>query len=477
MKALRLMAAQAFRVFALIVVALVLYFPAYKNTMIAYGPVLIGLAVVVALHQKLKDGWACAPLQTLSNPAFFALALGGPALLQLGLVLLLRPMPSFDGQFVYDEAVALVQTGRMSPLTYYPPLQTWWYAGWFKCFGISPLVAQLSHIPLHALVTGLTFGFARATVARHARLAALGVAYYPSFLGYVLATPYYHYLYTAMIVATAWGWVAALRRARCAALAGLASGLGALAKATQLIAPAQAMMFWMLVPHEDAAARPARALAVRTGLFLAVMALVIAPWTARNQRVFGEPVLVCTSGGLVLHSANNPESNGLYSGLPDAVEIDSPAAMLAHSRASAAQAKQFMFEHPVRFIELALVKILHTWGGEATFAELINRGGASLGRVEDLFSGAFFMGWVLVAGLWGSVSLTALRSRLPLDPIEWAAAVTIFSNAAVYAVFEGGDRHHLPLVPLIVVATLALAERYRQTCAAASSSAPSVPRM
>ena len=33
-------------------------------------------------------------------------------------------------------------------------------------------------------------------------------------------------------------------------------------------------------------------------------------------------------------------------------------------------------------------------------------------------------------------------------------AVLVLSNAAVYLVFEGGDRHHLPLVPLIMAILL-----------------------
>ena len=44
-----------------------------------------------------------------------------------------------------------------------------------------------------------------------------------------------------------------------------------------------------------------------------------------------------------------------------------------------------------------------------------------------------------------------LRSRRPAFRALAAlglAAVLVLSNAAVYLVFEGGDRHHLPLVPL-----------------------------
>lgn len=463
MNRVRQLTALLFRSMALLVLGLVLLFPSHKDLTIVYGPLLLALGLALSLHRRFQTGWS--PFESLRAPAYFALLVIGPALLQMALLLLLRPEPMFDGKFVYEEAVALAKTGQMSPLTYYPPAQTGWYALWFKLFGVSPLVAQCSHLPLHALVSLLTYGLARSTVPRHARIAGLAVAWYPGFVGYVLATPYYHYLYTAGVVATAWAWVSAVKCPRNAVVAGLASGFGALAKATQLIAPAQAVLFWLLAPSADgkSTARLARIWKLVL-LFVCGMAIVIAPWTFRNWKIFGELVPVCTSGGLVLYSANNEESNGLYSGVPDAASIDSPHAMLAHSRESADRAKRFIRENPGRFLSLAWNKILHTWGGEATFAELINNRGQSLGWAEDLFSAAFFLGWACIVGFWAAVSITALNARLPLSAIELASAIVIGSNAAVYALFEGGDRHHLPMVPLIVVSAFALVNHRAKAC-------------
>ncbi|HMP74721.1 MAG TPA: glycosyltransferase family 39 protein [Kiritimatiellia bacterium] len=441
--------AHAIRAFAVVVLVLVLCFPAYKNLLIVYGPMLVVLWVGALLHRRLRNGWN--PMLGWPRIQFLLLAFIGPAVLQAGLLLWLRPEPMFDGRFVYEEALLLTQTGRMPPLTYYPPAQTWWYAGWFAVWGAHPLVAQFSHVPLHAVVTALTYGLAARVAPGRARLVAVAVAWYPSFVGYVLTTPYYHYLYTAMVVATTWAWLAALDRPRVALGAGLASGLGALTKATQLIAPAQALLFWLVCPSPSHPASRIPHLASRILLFLLGMALVITPWTIRNWRVFDDFVPVCTSGGLVLWSANNPESNGLYSGLPDKAAIETPADMLAHSRNASAAAKQFILENPARFIQLAGIKLMHTWGGEATFAELINRRGQPMGRPEDLFSLLFYAGWVLVAALWAAASIAAWRARLALSPLECAVALIVLSNAAVYMVFEGGDRHHLPFVPLVIL--------------------------
>lgn len=439
---------------SLFVLGLVLYFPLHKGLPIAYGPLFIALGLALAVHRRLEADWN--PLGAWRSSAYVTLLILGPALVQIILILCLRPVPVSDGKFVYDEAIAFLTTGQMAPLTYYPPAQTWWYALWFRLFGASPLVAQLSHVPLHALVTGLTYGLARSVVPRHARIAGLLVAWYPSFIAYVLITPYYHYLYTACVVATAWGWVASLKRVGCAFPAGLASGLGALTKATQLIAIGQSFLFWTLAPKGQIEPLPRVSQRAKAIVLFAIgMGVIIAPWTVRNWKVFGEPVLVCTSGGLVFHSANNETSNGLYSGLPDDVAIDSPRAMLEHSRASAELAKRFIREHPGQFLALSWNKILHTWGGESTFVELINNRGRALPAwLDDSLSALFFAGWTFIIGLWAAGSLHAHRARARLTAIELATAIVLGSNFLVYAIFEGGDRHHLPVIPLIVLTAL-----------------------
>lgn len=452
-------------VFPLLVLLCVLVFPAYKGVWAGYLPVVLGLGLGVAAlagrdrWREYVGGWS------RGRDMLWLYLL--PALVQVMLVVLFRPEARFDGLFVYQQADVFVRTGAMDPMTYYPPAQTWWYAGWFAVFGVSTLVAQLSHIPLSLGVTWATRGLAGAVSenASAARLAALAVAWYPSFLGYVLTTPYYHYLYTFLTVGMVWGLMAGFRvqvsgfrrsEGRLFLLAGVAAGLGALTKAVQLIAPLQVVTWlgvWLAIHGggERDARVPWGRVSGLLAVFLVGMGMVLAPWMVRNYQVFDAVVPVCTSGGLVLYSANHPGSNGLYSGLPDDVALETPEEMLAHSKASSARAKTFMREQPGAFLGLAWRKFLHTWGGEATFAELINYRGRHPARMEDGFSLAFYLGWTTLVGAWGLGSFLAWRRRCPLGAFELLAGVILLSNAAVYMVFEGGDRHHLPLVPLLVV--------------------------
>lgn len=452
----------AYRVLALLAWAALLVFPAYKGVWSGYVPVIAGGVAAWLVQCRLNPG-TMVDLR-LPQRWFLPLVLVGPALIQTGLLLWLRPEPLFDGRFVFEEARTLLASGRMSEMTYYPPAQTWWYAAFMRLFGDSALVAQLSHLPLGAAVTLATYALARRVLPfDRARWVTAAVAFYPSYLGYVLVTPYYHYLYTALTVLLG---VLLLRSAETsggsALLAGACAGAGALAKATQLIAPAQALLFWLLAPPAPGGRSR---VAVRFALFLAGMAVVLAPWVGRNVRVFGEPVWVCTSGGLVLYSANNPESNGLYSSLPDEVKLDDPRAMLAHSRACSARARAFILEHPGSFVRLAAAKFLHTWGNESTFTDLINRRGRSVPQVERMLSAIFLAGWSAVVWLWAAGAWRAIRFRASPPTVEILAACLVLPNVLVYLLFEGGDRHHLPFIPLILVSAVALAGPARRLAA------------
>lgn len=453
-------AAAKIRLFPLIVAGCVLAFPAYKGMVVGYVPVFAGLAIAVALLLgKDAASRAAAPDHRY---VWSILLYAAPALVQFGLLLVFRPAPLFDGLFVYRHAEVLAATGAMDPMTYYPPAQTWWYASWFAAFGVSPLVAQLSQIPLSLGVTWTVYQLTRNLAdERSARLAALATAWYPSFVVYVLTTPYYHYLYTLLTVVMTWGVMRFHQSDRFGVglgwmlVAGLAAGAGALTKAVQLIAPLQVLTWWFVLGLRTSP--PWRKWASGFAVFAFGMAAWLGPWMLRNHQVFDDWVPVCTSGGLVLYSANNPDSNGLYSAMPDEVVLSTPAEMLAHTRWCSDQAKRFMVEQPLAFLDLAWRKFLHTWGVEATFTELINWRGEGRGWIKPAFSAVAATGWAAMVALWAWSAWRRRAARASLTVFEIWAGVLILSNALVYVIFEGGDRHHLPLVPLMVVL---LAERW-----------------
>ncbi|MBN2561230.1 MAG: hypothetical protein JXQ75_09900, partial [Phycisphaerae bacterium] len=288
-----------------------------------------------------------------------------------------------------------------------------------------------------------------------ARAAVLIAAFYPAFVCFVLTTPYYYYLYTAAVCGTAYFWLRSLREhgwIRDAALSGLAAGVGSLSKAVLLVAPAQALAVWI------SGQRPFRGgrLSAWFAAFLLVFSLVLAPWVLRNYRVFGAFVPVCTSGGPVLLSANNPDSNGLFTSLPGEADVDTPEEMLSFSRESTRQALAFMKSQPGCFARLVALKILHTWGNETTFTEQINVRGEPNRLLDMGLSFLFQTAWCLLVMCWAVASFRAFRLGREASPLELVVAVVVVANALVYMVFEGGARHHLPLVPLLVPCVMAM---------------------
>ncbi len=436
-----------FRCAGLATLALLIYFPVFKGMGLGLVPVALGLAGG-AVAWRLAD--RAGGIERIRESTFVTLLIFLPVAIQVALIGGFRSQPTFDGLFVYREAVALVNTGRMSELTYYAPGQIWYYAVFFKLFGASYMVAQLAQVPLFGAMIWAGYRIARRVMPMApARWAGIGIAVYPSSLLYVLVTPYYYYLYTLLILLMVWSWLAAAgdERRWAAAAGGAAAGVGALTKAVLLIAPVQALAFWILAAGRWMRGR----LWGHAILFVVAMAVVIAPWAWRNANVFGEPVLICTSGGLVLYSANNPESDGLYSYLPDDVKIESPQEMLAHSRWCSEQALAFMRENPASFLRLVWLNLLHTWGTETTYVELINADGHSLGRLDPALRFLVQTGWGMLVLLWAAMAWRKLRAGAPATPVELIVSILVLSKWAVYSVYEGGARHHLPIVPILII--------------------------
>ena len=440
--------AGVFRLGAMAVVLMMLFFPAFKGMWIGYIPLLVGgllLGGLVRFHRSMSAG-----LMALSGARFLWLIVLVPVVVQMALILLFRSVPTFDGFFVYREAKTLAESGGMSPLTYYAPGQIWYYAIFFRLFGASFLVAQLCQLPLVGLIPVLSYGIAkRAMPVAPARVAALLIALYPGLLGYILVTPYYFYMYTVSILLVVWAWLKVLDHPEdrfSAMWGGAAAGWGALTKATLLVAPVQTLFFWLVAGGTLFHRRRWTAWL----LFTLVMAAVIAPWALRNKQVFGETVLINTSGPLVFYSANNPESDGLYSPIPDEAPIHTPEEMLAHMDWCNEQAWNFIRERPAAFAHLVWLKLLHTWGTETTFVELINRNGESLGVWDPLLRFVVQVGWAALVFAWAYAAAGALWRRLPPSALEIAVGIFVLSKFLIYSVYEGGARHHMPVVPLLI---------------------------
>jgi 4-amino-4-deoxy-L-arabinose transferase-like glycosyltransferase len=158
------------------------------------------------------------------------------------------------------------------------------------------------------------------------------------------------------------------------ALAGACVGLSALARPNALLFAAL-IAGWTLVALRGEVPIGRRLALV--GAFAAGTAALVLPVTARNYAVGGDPVLVTYAGGLNLYLGNNPDANGSFRVpriFPRSIADDpweqraifeawaerASGRELLPSEVSAfwaAQARDFIREHPARWLHLELRKL------------------------------------------------------------------------------------------------------------------------
>jgi 4-amino-4-deoxy-L-arabinose transferase-like glycosyltransferase len=143
----------------------------------------------------------------------------------------------------------------------------------------------------------------------------------------------------------------------------LALATGAVHGAAILVRPSWAIAPPLLLLACVALAVPARRLALlRSAALVAIgIAIVMAPWWARNARIYGRFVPTSLWLGATLYDGLNPQADGSsdmrFLDAPEIRVLDEPA----QDRALRALALEFSRNHPLRVAELALAKAARFW--------------------------------------------------------------------------------------------------------------------
>lgn len=189
---------------------------------------------------------------------------------------------------------------------------------------------------------------------------------------------------------------------------------------------------------------------------LVVMALLIAPWTARNQAVFGKTVLISTNFGPNLWMGNNPDTTGGYQTLPDWTNGLSETERADRMKA---EAVAYIKAEPVAFAIRTLVKFarLHeretigvVWNA-AVLERLV--GPTGITALKVLATGYWYA--VLLGALIGLVWIVRRMGlwQLLIHP----AFLCWMYFASVHAIIVVGDRYHFPAIPFVaILAAIAL---------------------
>lgn len=386
--------------------------------------------------------------------AMFALAFG----VRLAWALRLSPaIVWFDGEQYARLALGLLRHGTYlnavgHPSAFWPPGYPALLAFVYALAGPSVIAVRIAQCALGALTVLFVHGIARRVLdTRAARLATLGSALYPIHV-YAAGTLFPATLLVALLAGVLWLLLRAVER-RSALASGFAGALGGWATLTAASAlPAMlacaAWLAWQ-ARRAPASARPSSGGGLRLAVaFLLPLALVVAPWTLRNARIFGTPVLVSTNGGYNFWLGNHPgvdaaTGNEFVSGAMGA-EADSvwstPGTEQTRDAEFWRRGEGYVAADPARFLGLSARKALHFW---AVTAEPMT---AARPRVplEALVS------W-LSYGLLLPFAVGWLLRSLRREPFAVLALVLAVVYTAVHAVVLAKVRFRLPLDTLVIL--------------------------
>ena len=253
--------------------------------------------------------------------------------------------------------------------------------------------------------------------------------------GYVLTDTLFVFFLVASLVALL-RWQDNLDSHLRAGFAGVLLGIGTLTR-PHLAGFAILAGLWTIV----IAGRRRRA-AVHSGLFLLLgLTMVLAPWTLRNYRVLGVPIVGSTLGGEVLYQGNSIGATGGTGGYLDArdfrpLELPSGLTEIEVDRAYSHAAWQFMLDNPEDLPELALRKFVNMW--RPTYE------GSSVCNLW-IFGGSYL--FVVAFSLLG----IARRWKNGLGQSEGLLLLCVAFLLILHLIIPGMIRYRLPAEPLLIV--------------------------
>ncbi len=313
--------------------------------------------------------------------------------------------------------------------------------GWFWIFPPGVVSAKVLGWLIGVALAPLTYVAGRTLVGTSAaRWGALIVAISPTLVFYS-ATIGYELLLAGLELVIAWQatlvWSRTTGRGARLVLIGALTGMAALVKPTSLLIPGLLCLSW--IPR----LRVGRALgfAVAVGI---VMLAVIAPWTVRNWRVLGTPVLISTNGGPVLYAANNPDSQGLAMKVgPLPGEHDE----VSRDRIRRAAAIHWAVSHPLDWARLAVIKTVYIWGTSSSIMSYLSFDRMPVWQ-ENLAKALLNVGW---AAMFVLVAAAAFTTRVWAWPAMTMAHSLVAMLALTHLWFETISRHHIPVLPILAL--------------------------
>jgi 4-amino-4-deoxy-L-arabinose transferase-like glycosyltransferase len=375
-----------------------------------------------------------------------------------------------DSVFYQNVAVSLVDgNGYTNPYTHFPTAQwppgySFFLAGIYYLFGPTLVGARLANVVLGAATAALTYLLAlRLFDKRTAVAAGLVMALFPSQIFFVS-------LVFSEVVFT-FGFVLALlcivmvlqapgsQRRWWLLAAGLLSGAGTLVRGQGFFLPIIAFVVWGALGREWM-----RSLKW-TAATVAIMALVLLPWSVRNYVVLDSPVLVSSSFGGNFYMGHNKEGpEGVQHLLDEYGPLTKyPRAEVVVGNAGLREGLKFLVTHPLDEVRMTGEKIRDLYRDDYTALDLIEGYGS-----RQIMGAAFRNVLGHAANSFYFVVLAASGLAL-VGPWRERKAGLVFALVAIGVwtvgsmAFFTNPRFHFPIMPVFaLLAGEALSTRQRR---------------
>lgn len=331
------------------------------------------------------------------------------------------------------------------------------YAGAYLVFGINNFAVVVVNMISSILAIWFTYATGRLYFNETtARMAALLLALWPVTIQFtsVIASEIH---FMAMMMAALYFW----EKARFAAR-GFWSNIilcGLCFTAATFIRPvAQLMPVVLLILAIVSMSRPFWPQVLKTGLVIALIFAAIAPWSARNERIFGTPVSISTNFGPNFWMGNHPGTDGGYAPLPD---WTNEMGEVERAEALKKVAFDYVRDEPIAFVKRTIVKAfkLHdretigvVWNSE----EIQNLIGTSGEQMLKVISSLY---WYATIALTLAAVFVLGRPTYDHRGLFAPPVILLLYLIAVHAVIVVNDRYHMPQIPLMALMAAAFLTR------------------
>ena len=343
--------------------------------------------------------------------------------------------------------------GEQAPTAYWGVGAPWLYSWCFRIFGESLVPPALLNVTLSVGLVALTMDLCRRWYGTPAALrAGWLLALFPSQIEFttliVSEIPF------TLLVLAAWRvwWTAhgpSLPRAAVSAL---------LVAAACYVRPTGLLLPVVMAVAALASSASRRQVAAATAVLVLGVALLVAPWCARNTVRFGQPATMTTSFGINLWFGNNPQTRGLYM-QPPPIDLVNEAQRDRHFRQ---EAVAYILAHPLRFVGRCGLKTVLLYERDT-----IGIGWNEDGVTERLGSGWLFplkvlnqIAWMLFL-IMAALGLAMWMRRRGWKVLFSPPVLMILYVTLIHAVTVADHRYHFPCMPWLAMLAAAAFSAHR----------------